>query len=992
MAPSSVASPKVAAPATVSGEYAAPDWVLQSSTADIPAAWDATAVYDAATSQVVLFGGSYLYNGVYYQSNETWVWNGSTWANATTTGSPPARAGAYMSYDASAKEVVLFGGRDAAWNALSDTWTWNGTSWTQQNPAQAPSARAYGGMAYDGAIGQSVLYGGAATSTTRTFDSDVWEYKSSTDTWTNLGTLVPGPGERVDDQLGYDPATGQLLMFGGSTCPTCVALADTWTFNGSSWTQQKPAVSPPGRYLYRVAFDPNAGGSSGGVVMFGGMNNTGASMNDTWVWTGSTWLQADGVASPPGTSLQAMAFDTKASQMVVLGGQGSALWPQTWTYTWSVPTLTQFLLNAPSPPVYIQGSPVTVAVAAGNVSSTSMSNVTVTETLPAGMTAAGSIPTVYPGGATLCTGAVTCDVSASKVVVSGLNIAGNNGIVLFQFQAVADQASAQCQAETLTALAENSTGTAYGSSAPVTAQAEVCDTGLGSQAWWSYASHNAGSQGTAAVNVANGNLVFDENDSTAVQATGTLGLQPRRVYNSQDLAAPVAGAGGELGAGWQLSVVNTGGDSAGATALAVPPADEVTLAPLAVTLVDDTGTRQVFTLKASAAPGSPSPLTAVAVSYPGGTVSGELASLLAPMSIGLPTSGSSPYVGGLLCVDATYKAPPGLNATLYRYVALGAGATACDEATHNGAAAVTAGFALVDASGLRQEFSPDGQLLAVVDRAGNQIRLVYQSTTAGQPVTPGMNLNLGNLTKAYDPAACPATGCRAVTFSYGTGKVTMVDTAGRTTTYTTVTVNNVAYLVAVTNPDGSIEQYSYQGVSYSGYTQPNPPTACGAATGQLCAVSDGNTNWTTFAYTSGAALPGAAAPNRVQAMVDAQANVSMQNPLPTGAVPAAVSPGSVTVVGYNDAADYVTVDEGPWSVTGQTAPYAGCSAGSGSSACHRSLYGSIDAAGRVQEIDTGDASGQTGGATGSYLSQEGFLWDGDSYLVGNPANPALQSS
>ena len=60
--------------------------------------------YDAATSQVILFGGN---NGSYL--GNTWAWNGSTWTNVATTG-PPARDNAQMAYDPATSQVILFGG------------------------------------------------------------------------------------------------------------------------------------------------------------------------------------------------------------------------------------------------------------------------------------------------------------------------------------------------------------------------------------------------------------------------------------------------------------------------------------------------------------------------------------------------------------------------------------------------------------------------------------------------------------------------------------------------------------------------------------------------------------------------------------------------------------------------------------------------------------------------------------------------------------------
>ncbi len=55
---------------------------------------------------------------------------------------------------------MLFGGDDPSGNYLGDTWTWDGTTWTELAPATSPSARADASMAYDPATAQLVLFGG----------------------------------------------------------------------------------------------------------------------------------------------------------------------------------------------------------------------------------------------------------------------------------------------------------------------------------------------------------------------------------------------------------------------------------------------------------------------------------------------------------------------------------------------------------------------------------------------------------------------------------------------------------------------------------------------------------------------------------------------------------------------------------------------------------------------------------------------------------------
>src|SRR5580765_7461768 len=82
-------------------------------------------------------------------------------ATAAASASPSPRCCMDMAYDAASNQVVLFGGfiLDSPY-LLGDTCTWDGTDWTQRFPAHFPSARYYTSMAYDAARGQVVMFGG----------------------------------------------------------------------------------------------------------------------------------------------------------------------------------------------------------------------------------------------------------------------------------------------------------------------------------------------------------------------------------------------------------------------------------------------------------------------------------------------------------------------------------------------------------------------------------------------------------------------------------------------------------------------------------------------------------------------------------------------------------------------------------------------------------------------------------------------------------------
>jgi hypothetical protein len=69
--------------------------------------------------------------------------------------------------------------------------------------------------------------------------------------------------------MAFDPATGDLVLFGGYDGSY---RNDTWTYDGTTWTQQFPATSPP-RSLASMAFGP----ASRGLVLF--LEN-----GDTWTY------------------------------------------------------------------------------------------------------------------------------------------------------------------------------------------------------------------------------------------------------------------------------------------------------------------------------------------------------------------------------------------------------------------------------------------------------------------------------------------------------------------------------------------------------------------------------------------------------------------------------------------------------------------------------------------------------------------------------------
>lgn len=264
----------------------------------VPARSGASVAYDARHNQVVLFGGD--------ATNDTWTWNGQSWAQLFPASVPPVRSGASMAYDAATGQIILFGGTGVTGTALGDTWAWNGGNWIPLSPSVSPPARAQASMVYDTQHQQIVLFGGMVMGGQHTSPSanDTWVWNGTN--WQQEHPKTTPPA-RAQANMAYDKAHHQAVLFGGTNGVS--VLNDTWAWNGSDWQSLRPATSPVARAGGSMAYDA----SSQQVVLFGG---TGAAdLNDTWVWNGSNWEQRPVRSSPKGSYI-ASAYDASNQAIV----------------------------------------------------------------------------------------------------------------------------------------------------------------------------------------------------------------------------------------------------------------------------------------------------------------------------------------------------------------------------------------------------------------------------------------------------------------------------------------------------------------------------------------------------------------------------------------------------------------------------------------------------------------------------------------------------
>lgn len=312
-----------------------PDWIQPALSSAPSARIGAALAYDSATHSTVLFGGSgaFVPGPVY---GDTWIWRNG-WTQLSPAVSPPARGSAGIAYDRATGTVVLFGGIDNSNNGsvFGDTWTWDRVTWTQQFPPVSPAPRvARGSMAYDQVSESVVLFGGEGADNGDyggTPFGDTWQWNGPAKTWTQV--FPPSsPSPRLG-ALTYDAGAKRVVLFGGDNGggDCCrINYNDTWTWDGSNWTQQFPAASPSARTDAAIAFDP----SLGQVVIFGGSSTTAEGLNDTWAWNGTVWHQLTWASQPNGLWVAPMDFDPLSDGLVLFGGEitGDIVTNSTWLF------------------------------------------------------------------------------------------------------------------------------------------------------------------------------------------------------------------------------------------------------------------------------------------------------------------------------------------------------------------------------------------------------------------------------------------------------------------------------------------------------------------------------------------------------------------------------------------------------------------------------------------------------------------------------------
>ena len=211
----------------------------------------------------------------------------------------------------------------------------------------SPPPRTFPALGVHLGTGQVVMFGGMRTAAPLGSFAETWTWDGSG--WTQQFP-ANAPSARSGAVLVYDLARNVTVLYGGQN-PSPIgglSLSDTWEWDGTNWTQIATAHNAGARGRYMAAYDV----ARGRTVLYGGMANSmlvGA-LNGTWEYTGVDWTQVTTAASPGPLQDAAMCYDLARQRTVMFGGsnQNTGVTDTTWRYdgvNW-----TQVAVSGPRPP------------------------------------------------------------------------------------------------------------------------------------------------------------------------------------------------------------------------------------------------------------------------------------------------------------------------------------------------------------------------------------------------------------------------------------------------------------------------------------------------------------------------------------------------------------------------------------------------------------------------------------------------------------------
>lgn len=233
------------------------------------------------------------------------VATGESWFNRTA----PPLSGSAAGWDGNRGAVAMLTGSEPLVPVM---WEWDGAVFSKKpGPAYGRNGNR---MTWDAHTSRLVMFGGADFGTGYVLQpqspQDTWTWNGTT--WTQASTVGP---VRARPSMAFDAERDRTILFGGYSAGN--SLGDTWSWDGAGWTQIGVSGPAP-RHNSAMAYDP----IRKRVVLFGGFSvNAMSRFRDTWEWDGAAWALS-ATTGPSAREQHALAWDPNRQRIVLFGGDG----------------------------------------------------------------------------------------------------------------------------------------------------------------------------------------------------------------------------------------------------------------------------------------------------------------------------------------------------------------------------------------------------------------------------------------------------------------------------------------------------------------------------------------------------------------------------------------------------------------------------------------------------------------------------------------------
>jgi cysteine-rich repeat protein len=263
--------------------------------------------FDPVRGSLVVFGGRVVNGGGALERNDTWEYNDDGWSQLPATNPPQKQFGQVMAYDSRRRVTVMFGRNGETWELSNAVWI--------KRAVSGPPARIRAAMIYDVARGKILLVGGISTVAPFPLFADTWEFDGTT--WTQRDSIIIANGQGlVEHSLVYDWRNQKTVLIGGFTDDTNAnANPQVFDFDGAAWQKRAMSNTLPSSPSTSATYD----------VL--NQRIIALSQQRTFVLAAHEWQQLSSLSAPPPGQMFASLHYDSTHRRVLAFFQSAALNP-----------------------------------------------------------------------------------------------------------------------------------------------------------------------------------------------------------------------------------------------------------------------------------------------------------------------------------------------------------------------------------------------------------------------------------------------------------------------------------------------------------------------------------------------------------------------------------------------------------------------------------------------------------------------------------------